>query len=130
MDDALAKINVMAYHHGETLNWHFDPSGFTTTLLLQALKEGGDFEYRTDLRTADEPNFDGVAKLLRGEDPKVQSITPWPGTVNIFRGINTPHRVTEIQGQRDRVVTVYSFYDRPGVVFSREEQMDFYGRTA
>ena len=129
MDDTLAKINVMAYRAGETLNWHFDRSEFTTTLLLQAPKAGGDFEYRTDLRTADDPNYDGVAKLLRGDDLQLQSITPTAGTLNVFRGINTPHRVTKIEGDRDRMVAVYSFYDRPGVVFSAEEQMGFYGRT-
>ena len=130
MDDPLAKINVMAYHAGETLNWHFDRSKFTTTLLLQALESGGHFEYRTNLRMADDPNYDGVAKLLRGEDPKLKSITPTPGTLNVFRGINTPHRVTEIQGDRDRIIAVYSFYDRPGVVFNEEERNGFYGRSA
>jgi hypothetical protein len=70
-----------------------------------------------------------VAKLLRGEDPDLKSITPTPGTLNVFRGINTPHRVTKIQGDRDRIIAVYSFYDRPGVVFSPEEQIGFYGRT-
>ena len=28
-------MNVMAYREGEALNWHFDRSEFTTTLLLQ-----------------------------------------------------------------------------------------------
>lgn len=129
MDDPLAKINVMAYQAGETLNWHFDRSEFTTTLLLQAPVSGGHFEYRTNLRTADDPNYEGVAKLLRGEDPKLKSITPTPGTLNVFRGINTPHRVTEIRGDRERIIAVYSFYDRPGVIFSPEEQIGFYGRT-
>ncbi len=130
MDDPLARINVMAYHAGETLNWHFDRSEFTTTLLLQAPEAGGDFEYRTDLRTAADPNYDGVAKLLNGDDPELQSITPAPGTLNVFRGINTPHRVTKIRGERDRIIAVYSFYDRPGVLFSSEEQIGFYGRSA
>ena len=33
MADPLGRINVMAYHDGEQLNWHFDRSEFTTTLL-------------------------------------------------------------------------------------------------
>ncbi|MGL4295467.1 MAG: 2OG-Fe(II) oxygenase, partial [Aestuariivirga sp.] len=69
MRDALARVNVMAYRDGEALNWHFDRSEFTTTLLLQAPDEGGDFVYRTDLRNDSDPNYDGVARLLRGEDP-------------------------------------------------------------
>ena len=41
MDDPLACLNVMAYRSGEALNWHFDRSEFTTTLLLQAPYSGG-----------------------------------------------------------------------------------------
>ncbi|MDE0347217.1 MAG: 2OG-Fe(II) oxygenase [Boseongicola sp.] len=130
MDDPLARINVMAYYEGETLNWHFDRSEFTTTLLLQAPEAGGDFEYRTDLRTADNPNYDGVARLLRAEDPDLQVVTPTPGTLNVFRGINTPHRVSKIRGSRERIIAVFSYYDRPGVTFSDEERIGFYGRSA
>ena len=129
MGDPLARVNVMAYHDGETLNWHFDRSEFTTTLLLQSPESGGDFEYRTHLRTADDPNYDGVATLLAGKDPDLQSITPIPGTLNVFRGINTPHRVTKVKGNLSRIIAVYSFYDRPGVAFSSEEQIGFYGRS-
>ncbi|MDE0523860.1 MAG: 2OG-Fe(II) oxygenase [Boseongicola sp.] len=130
MDDPLARINVMAYHEGETLNWHFDRSEFTTTLLLQAPEAGGDFEYRTDLRTADNPNYEGVARLLRNEDPDLRAITPTPGALNVFRGINTPHRVTRIRGNRERMIAVFSYYDKPGVTFSEEERIGFYGRSA
>jgi hypothetical protein len=130
MKDPLARVNVMAYREGETLNWHFDRSEFTTTLLLQAPKAGGEFEYRTNLRSADEPNYDGVARLLAGNDPDKRSIDAAPGTLNVFRGINTPHRVTEIEGSRERIIAVFSYYDRPEVLFSEEEQLGFYGRTA
>lgn len=130
MDDPLARVNAMNYAEGQGLNWHFDRSEFTTTLLLQAPKAGGDFEYRTDLRSDDNPNYDGVAKLLRGQDPELQSITLSPGTLNVFRGRNTAHRVTPVKGDTDRIIAVFSFYDRPGVRFTAEEQKGFYGRAA
>ena len=96
----------MSYTEGEALNWHFDRSEFTTTLLLQAPEGGGDFEYRTDLRAAEDPNYDGVARLLRGEDPDVRLLRLSPGALNVFRGINTPHRVTGLNGGRCRFVLV------------------------
>ena len=130
MEDPLARVNVMSYREGETLNWHFDRSEFTTTLLLQAPEAGGEFEYRTDLRSADDHNYEGVAKLLLGQDPQKKSMTVTPGTLNVFRGINTPHRVTKIKGNRERIIAVFSYYDRPGVTFSAEEQIGFYGRAA
>ena len=129
MRDALARVNVMAYRDGETLNWHFDRSEFTTTLLLQAPEQGGEFVYRTDLRTETDPNYDGVAKLLRGQDPDVQTLEVSAGTLNVFRGKNTAHKVSTVRGNKERLITVFSYFDRPGVVFSKEDQMGFYGRN-
>ncbi len=130
MDDHLARLNVMAYKDGQGLNWHFDRSEFTTTLLLQAPEEGSTFLYRTDLRSADNPNYEAVEKLVRGEDPDVQALDVEPGTLNVFRGVNTPHCVTPAKGPRARVVTVLTYYEKPGAKFTEEERMGFYGRTS
>lgn len=130
MADPLARVNVMSYGAGETLNWHFDRSEFTTTLLLQAPESGGAFEYRTDLRTDTDPNYDGVAKLLAGEDPLARIEPLTAGTLNVFRGKNTAHRVTTVEGSRPRIIAVFSYYERPGVMFSTEERVGFYGRAA
>ncbi|WP_419907827.1 HalD/BesD family halogenase [Hoeflea sp.] len=130
MRDPLARVNAMAYYDGEALNWHFDRSEFTTTLLLQAPLSGGEFEYRTNLRSSRDPNFEGVARLLRGEDGGVRHIRPRPGTLNVFRGNDTPHRVTPVEGPRERIISVFSFFDRPDVMLTAEEQVGFYGRSA
>lgn len=129
MDDPLAAVNVMSYDAGEALNWHFDRSEFTTTLLLQAPENGGEFVYRTDLRSDDDPNYAGVAKLLTGQDDAVKTIRLAAGTLNVFRGKNTAHRVTPVVGATARIISVFSFFDRPGVVFSEAEQKGFYGRS-
>lgn len=129
MDDPLARLNVMAYFEGQGLNWHFDRSEFTTTLLLQAPEQGSTFKYRTDLRSAEDPNYEGVEKLVRGEDDAVQSLDAAAGTLNVFRGVNTPHCVTPALGERPRVVSVFTYYENPGARFTSEEQLGFYGRT-
>jgi hypothetical protein len=129
MRDDLARVNVMAYRDGEALSWHFDRSEFTCTLLLQAPEEGGDFVYRTDLRTDEDPNYEGVARLLAGEDPRVKTLGLEAGTLNVFRGKNTAHMVSTVRGELERIIAVFSYFDRPGVVLSREEQLGFYGRT-
>ncbi|MCB1394967.1 MAG: 2OG-Fe(II) oxygenase [Rhodobacter sp.] len=129
MDDALAGVNVMSYAEGQALNWHFDRSEFTTTLLLQAPERGGEFVYRTDLRNDGNPNHEGVARMLRGEDPEVRTLTLAPGTLNVFRGKNTPHRVADVAGTKARIIAVFSFFDRPGVRFTDEERIGFYGRA-
>ena len=128
MADPLARVNVMAYSAGQALNWHFDRSEFTTTLLLQAPESGGAFEYDQDLRSDMNPNYQGVADLLEGRRSP-ERITLGPGTLNIFKGKNTAHRVTPVLGNRDRIIAVFSFYERPDVQFSAEERIGFYGRA-
>ncbi|MBN8629459.1 MAG: 2OG-Fe(II) oxygenase [Rhodobacterales bacterium] len=129
MDDPMARVNVQASRAGEALNWHFDRSEFTTTILLQAPEEGGELEFRSNLRSADEPNFNGVAAVLRGEDPDVQKVRLVPGALNVFRGVNTLHRVVQVKGPTERIVAIFAFFDRPGVIMSAKEQVGFYGRS-
>lgn len=129
MDDPLARVNVMAYSEGQALNWHFDRSEFTTTLLLQAPSEGGEFEYDKDLRSETDPNYSGVTDLLDGRRTPIRMPLA-PGTLNIFKGKNTAHRVTPVSGGQDRIITVFSYYEKPGVLFSDEERIGFYGRAS
>lgn len=129
MADPLAAVNVIAYRAGETLNWHFDRAQFTTSLLLQAAETGGEFQYRRDLRAEGDPNYEGVARLLRGEDAAIRTLPVTPGTLNVFRGRNTLHRVSPPAGARDRIIAIFSYYDRPGVSFTAEERLGFYGRA-
>ncbi len=129
MSDPLARANVMSYGAAQALNWHFDRSEFTTTLLLQAPQSGGTFQYSKDLRTEQDPNYAGVARLLEGEDDNLRSLEVAPGTLNVFRGKNTAHRVTPVVGETERIIAVFSYFDHPGVAFSDEERLGFYGRT-
>ena len=130
MPDPLARLNVMSYREGQALNCHFDRSQFTTTLLLQAPERGGAFEYRTALRSDTDPNYDGVATLLQGRDPELRHLTLTPGTLNVFRGKNTAHRVTPVKGDTARIIAVLSYYEQPGVMFSDEERIGFFGRAS
>ena len=129
MADNLARVNVMGYHEGQALNWHFDRSEFTTTLLLQAPDMGGDFEYDQDLRSEDDPNYAGVADLLEGRRTPVR-MPVTAGTLNIFKGKNTAHRVTPVSGATDRIIAVFSYFEEEGVLFSEEDRIGFYGRAS
>jgi hypothetical protein len=51
------------------------------------------------------------------------------GTLNVFRGKNTAHRVTPVEGEHKRIIAVFSYYEKAGVQFSEEEQIGFYGRV-
>ena len=88
------------------------------------------FLYRTDLRSDTDPNYDGVAAVLEGRDPSVMSHVLKAGTLNVFKGKNTLHKVTTCTGPQSRFIGVFSYYERPGVRFTREDQVGFYGRAA
>lgn len=129
MADPLARLNVLGYGPGDQLSWHFDRAEFTVTLLVQEAERDGVFEYRRNLRGAEAPNHDGVACLLAGADPEVRALELNAGTLNVFMGYRSPHRVTKVAGSRMRLVAVLSFMEQPGVQFSAADRLRFYGRT-
>ena len=128
MADPLACLNVMSYGPGDGLGWHFDRAEFTVTLLLRAAGAGGVFEYRRNLRSADDPNYAGVVRLLQGEDAHVAALPLTPGTLNVFAGLRSPHRVTPITAPPSRLIAVLSFMERPDVTFHAVDRRRFYGR--
>lgn len=129
MQDPLARLNVMGYGEGDALDWHFDRSQFTVTVLLQEPQAGGTFEYRRHLRTDTEPRYDAVARLLAGEDPDVRALPLPAGTLNVFAGRYAAHRVTPVEGPRMRMVAILSYVESPGMSFSDGDRVRFYGRA-
>lgn len=130
MADPLARLNVMSFWEGERLNWHFDRSEFTITLLLQEPESGGVFQYRRNLRSDSDPNYEGVGRLLKGDDDQVRSEHVKPGTLMVFKGKNTAHRVSPVEGNRMRIVAVLSYFESPGIHFTETERLGFYGRSS
>ena len=130
-DDPLSSINVHYAGEGQELNWHFDNSEFAITLLLQSPIGGGEFQYLKDFRNADknEMNFEGVDKLLTGSiAPRI--LTMKPGTLVLFRGRNSIHRVTPTIGDTKRILVVLAYNSEPGIALSESARKTFYGRLS
>ena len=127
--DPLSSINVHYAADGQELGWHFDNSSFAVTLLLQAPKAGGEFQYVRDLRDADagELNFEGVTDVL-DDRMNVETLDITPGTLVLFRGRNSMHRVTPTIGDRTRILVVLAYNTEPGIALSEAARMTFYGR--
>ena len=128
MADPMACLNVMSYGPGDQLGWHFDRAKFAVTLLLQAPDGGGAFEYRRNLRTETDPNLDGVGALLSGDDDSVRSVRGEAGTMTVFAGFRSPHRVAPVTGTKPRIMAVLGFTEEPEAMFSERDRVRFYGR--
>ena len=129
--DQLSSINIHYARQGQELGWHFDNSSFAITLLIQKPDAGSRFEYIKDLRDAGagEMNYDGVGDLLDGRStPDVLEMEP--GTLVLFRGRNSIHRVSPNESDRVRMLAVLAYNDTPGVELSESARMTFYGRLA
>lgn len=128
-DDPLGALNLMFYAPGDELGWHFDNSHFVVTLLLQAPAAGGVFEYVPMLRSEADRNDAGVRDLLAGTLPGVRTMSGAPGTLALFRGHWSPHRVTPVEGETTRINAVLSYARTPGHRLSAEAYRLFYGRV-
>jgi hypothetical protein len=129
MADPMAGLNVMAYGDGDCLNWHFDRAEFAVTILLQAPDQGGQFEYHRALRSAEDPNYPGVRKLLAGEDSDIHQSLAQPGTMTVFAGYGSAHRVAPVLGPKARIMAVLSYMEEPDYFYSEEDRLRFYGRA-
>jgi hypothetical protein len=126
--DEIGALNVMFYGEGDELGWHLDNADFVVTLMLQPSTSGGAFEYVPMLRSADDPNPDGVRALLSGDRAGVCELSPAPGTLALFRGRLSPHRVTPISGSIPRINAVLSYASKPDAMLSAAARRIFFGR--
>jgi hypothetical protein len=129
-EDPLGSLNVNLQRAGQQLNWHYDNADFVTTVLLQEPDGGGAFEYCPNLRRPDDENYDGVARVLRGERDAVRTLAIEPGALVLFRGRYSLHRVTPVEGDTPRIIAILSYDTKPGVMLTEYTRKLFYGRVA
>ena len=127
--DPLSSINLHYASNGQELGWHFDNSSFAITLLIQSPEEGGEFEYIKNIRNAEsgDMNFAAVESVLNG-DTKPQTLSLNPGSLVLFRGRNSIHRVTPVLGDDTRMLVVLAYNTSAGVSLSESARKTFYGR--
>jgi len=127
--DNLSSINIHYADQGQELGWHFDNSSFAITLLIQKPDAGGDFEFVRDLRNCErnEWNYKGVASVLDG-NTEVEVVDIEPGTLVLFRGRNSIHRVSPNRSDVTRMMAVLAYNSEPGVELSETARKTFYGR--
>lgn len=129
--DSLSSINIHYAKRGQQLGWHFDNSSFAITLLIDKPDDGSHFEYVKDVRDADagSMNYEAVDAVLDGKT-KPKRLEMDPGSLVLFRGRNSMHRVTPNESDKTRMLAVLAYNSEAGVVLSESARMTFYGRLA
>ncbi|WP_424663607.1 HalD/BesD family halogenase [Candidatus Binatus sp.] len=128
--DPMGALNLAVMGDGERLHWHFDQTDFVTSIALRPSEAGGDFEYVPLIRSATDENYPRVQRLLEGSGEGVVRVAMHPGTLLLFEGRNSIHRVTPISGRTTRLVALLAYDTKPGTRSSKGLQMARYGRTA
>ena len=128
--DPMGALNLAVMGEGERLHWHFDQTDFVTSIALRPSQAGGDFEYVPLIRSATDENYPRVQRLLEGSSEGVVRVPMHPGTLLLFEGRNSIHRVTPIGGGTTRLVALLAYDTKPGTRSSKGLQMARYGRLA
>jgi len=128
--DPFGALNLAVMGDGERLHWHFDQTDFVTSIALRAADRGGDFEYVPLIRSAADENYQHVKRVLLGSDDSVVRVPMHPGTLLLFEGRNSIHRVTPIAGRTTRLVALLAYDTKPGTRSNKLLQRARYGREA
>jgi hypothetical protein len=127
--DPVGACSVMLYDEAGELGWHFDNSEFAVTLMLQASEDGGSFEFVPRIRDAREERYGDVGAVLAGARGGVLSMNGAAGTLALFEGRYSIHRVTQVLGSRPRVNAVLAYAREPDHRLTELNRDLFYGRV-
>ena len=97
--DPMGALNLAVMGDGDELQWHYDQTDFVVSLALRDADVGGDFEVAPKLRSATDENYPGVSRVLAGDSDAVTRLPMTPGTLLIFAGRHSLHRVSPIAGR-------------------------------
>ena len=128
-EDSVSPVNVLYYRPGTSLGWHFDNATFTTTLMLREAEGGAAFEYVPFLRTDSDRAYEAVTALRNGDRSGVRRLVQEPGTLVLFKGSRTIHRVTAVEGTTTRLLATMTYAPERGARLSLVNQRTFYGRV-
>jgi hypothetical protein len=128
--DPCGALNLAVMGEGDELQWHFDQTDFVVSLAIQAAESGGDFDVVPRIRSGEDERYEDIARVLRDDHDGVVTLPMTPGTLLIFEGRHSLHRVSPIKGARLRHVGLLAYDTKPGTVSSDLLREVRYGRVA
>ena len=128
--DPLGALNLAVMGEGDELQWHYDQTDFVVSLALQPSVHGGTFDVVPRLRADGDERYDEVNQAIDGTHAGVVTLPMTPGTLLLFAGRESLHRVSPVVGDVDRLVVLMGYDTKPGTRSSEVLQLARYGRTA
>jgi hypothetical protein len=129
--DPLGAVNLTSMVAGDVQGWHYDSTDFVVSIGIQSSRAGGEFECAKAIRSAIDENYDAVARVLHGEGAELVEVLPLvPGTLMVFEGRNSLHRVSPVAGDVARAVALFAYDIKPDTDSSDLLKLVRYGRTA
>ena len=127
--DPFGALNLAVMGEGDELQWHFDQTDFVVSLAIEPSVAGGLFEVAPRVRDAGDERFTDVAEVLAGATDRVEILTLTPGTLLVFEGRHSLHRVSPVVGPVPRLVGLLAYDTKAGTMGSEALRADRYGRT-
>jgi len=127
--DPFGALNLAVMGEGDELQWHFDQTDFVVSLAIQHADEGGNFDVVPKIRTTGDEHYDDVAAVLNGDHSKMVTLPMTPGTLLIFEGRNSIHRVSPLSGPTKRYVGLLGYDTKADTMSSDLLRTVRYGRT-
>lgn len=111
-------LEMKVYDSGDDICWHYDTNDGVVSLLLQQPDEGGGFEYAPFIRSEEDENYDEVGRVIDGTSEIVRRPQFEPGSLVLFRGRRSMHRVAPVgQTTKPRLIMLFSYDKQPNMVF-------------
>lgn len=126
--DECGALNLAVMVDGDQLQWHFDMTDFVVSLAIQDADAGGDFEVAPRVRSAADERYDAVKAVLDGDRSAVTTLAMHPGTLLVFEGRHSLHRVSRVAGPAARWVALLGYDTKPGTRGSDRLRKARYGR--
>ena len=114
-------LELKVFDTGDDLCWHYDTNDGVVSLLLQQPDEGGGFEYAPFIRSEEDENYDEVRRVFEGTSERVRRPRFEAGTLVLFRGRRSIHRVAPVGlTSKPRLIMLFSYDHKPDMVFPEE----------
>ncbi len=126
--DEFQALNVVALPPKHWHAWHYDTTECTVTLLLQAAERGGEFTFLPNSRTDDSEDHAAVDRLLAGDMTHARTFSRGAGTFTLFRGGDSLHGVTKVEGHRPRISAIMTYDEQPDRVIDDDINVRIYGK--